>query len=225
MARAENLLIARRLQELGRDFLALRTDYVSAFERHEKALARLDRASAQIGEWSGTSFCDVLAQITGDLVKLLDHQVHPPAHFMDSVILADRLKTLDHDVWKKLDIAVRKEAAAVEAEPQALAAVSAVEERTRAASVGTDPWPPPELASVLWSELSEMEREQMLVLVKAGRDVVLEVSVIAQRARGLDEPNRHDYETAKALDEKGLTEKVGKTGRRLVAVPKGTPLS
>ncbi|HEX6944303.1 MAG TPA: hypothetical protein VF128_15350 [Gemmatimonadaceae bacterium] len=117
MARAENLLIARRLQELGRDFGALRTKFASAFVEREKALARLDRTPAQIGKWSGTSFCDVLAQITGDLVTLLDHQVHPPAHYMESVILAERLKALNRDDWKALDIAVRKEAAAVEDGP------------------------------------------------------------------------------------------------------------
>lgn len=86
-----------------------------------------------------------------------------------------------------------------------------------------EPWPPPEHPSVRWLDLSEMERDYLTALVNAGKHAVCEVPRLARAARGRDAPNRHDKETAASLDAKGLTVKVGRTGRRLIAIPLGTP--
>jgi hypothetical protein len=84
-------------------------------------------------------------------------------------------------------------------------------------------WPPPEHPSVRWLDLSEMEREYVTVLLKAGKQAVREVHQLAKQARGRVTPNRHDKAAALSLDDRGLTEKVGRTGRRLIAVPREMP--
>src|SRR5262249_39107676 len=91
------------------------------------------------------------------------------------------------------------------------------------ATLAEPSWPPSPHHSVTWSDLSLMEQHQVTVFLKAGRGAVLEVPTLATRARGVQHANRHDYEAAKSLDERSLTEKAGRTGRRLVAVPRGMP--
>lgn len=93
--------------------------------------------------------------------------------------------------------------------------------RDQAASPASSRWPPREHDSVTVESLSEMERNQVGAFLRAGPGQVLEVSKIARLARWADSPNRHDKEAARDLDLKGITEKVGRTGRRLIAVPKG----
>jgi hypothetical protein len=94
----------------------------------------------------------------------------------------------------------------------------------QAASAAPTPQPPREHDSVTIDSLTDMERDQVAVWLKAGEGQVLEVSKIARQARGAESPNRHDKAAARSLDEKGITEKVGRTGRRLIAIPKGMPI-
>lgn len=88
---------------------------------------------------------------------------------------------------------------------------------------GADSWPPPEHPLVSWSDLREIEQWQIRVFVSAGEGAILDVRTIARRARGRDEPNRHDKETCGALVRRGLVEKASRTGFRLIAMPQGIP--
>ncbi len=88
---------------------------------------------------------------------------------------------------------------------------------------GRPSWPPPELESVVWDDLTDLEREQVRVFFKAGAGATLEVPRVATRARGVERPTRHDYDAAKNLERRGVLTKAGRTGRRLVAIPRGMP--
>lgn len=85
-------------------------------------------------------------------------------------------------------------------------------------------WPPPEHSNVVWSSLRPMEQDVVRVFLKAAPGAVLEVPLVALKARGLTKPNRHDYGAASRLQELGILERpLTGTGRVLVALPKGMP--
>ncbi|MBK8980651.1 MAG: hypothetical protein IPM29_32515 [Planctomycetes bacterium] len=84
-------------------------------------------------------------------------------------------------------------------------------------------WPPPEHPTVHWTVLSPIAREQLKVFVDTGPGAVLEVARLAEKSRGRETPNQHDKKAAQELQRLGLAEKVGRTGRRLIAIPRGMP--
>lgn len=91
-------------------FASLHADFSARVRRLAMHVDGVSTAGYSLGEWRGTSGCDVLMQVADDLAKLFSIESDDGA-YLHVTDLTEALTSISNDDWCSLDIAVRREAA------------------------------------------------------------------------------------------------------------------